>query len=187
MADKSALNLLTAIEKSKATTLARFIFGLGIRTVGEATAKDLARYFGSLDALIAANESTLLQVQDVGPVVAQSIMQFFTEPHNLDVIKSLREAGVYWPEVIQTQHSAGMLGGKTFVLTGTLPTWSRDDATQKIEMAGGKVAGSVSKKTDYIVAGLDAGSKLEKAQALGIKILDEQGLKNLLAQDNLAR
>ena len=186
MADKSALNLLTAIEKSKATTLARFIFGLGIRTVGEATAKDLARYFGSLDALIAANESTLLQVQDVGPVVAQSIMQFFTEPHNLDVIKSLREAGVYWPEVIQTQHSAGMLGGKTFVLTGTLPTWSRDDATQKIEMAGGKVAGSVSKKTDYIVAGLDAGSKLEKAQALGIKILDEQGLKSLLAQDNLA-
>ena len=186
MADKSALNLLTAIEKSKATTLARFIFGLGIRTVGEATAKDLARYFGSLDALIAADESTLLQVQDVGPVVAQAIMQFFTEPHNLDVIKSLREAGVYWPEVIQTQHSAGMLGGKTFVLTGTLPTWSRDDATQKIEMAGGKVAGSVSKKTDYIVAGLDAGSKLEKAQALGIKILDEQGLKSLLAHDNLA-
>ena len=186
MADKSAMNLLAAIEKSKATTLARFIFGLGIRTVGEATAKDLARYFGSLDALIAADESTLLQVQDVGPVVAQSIMQFFTEPHNLDVIKSLREAGVYWPEVIQTQHSAGMLGGKTFVLTGTLPTWSRDDATQKIEMAGGKVAGSVSKKTDYIVAGLGAGSKLEKAQALGIRILDEQGLKSLLAQDNLA-
>lgn len=182
MADKSATNLLAAIEKSKATTLARFIFALGIRTVGEATAKDLARHFGTLDGLISADEATLLQVRDVGPVVAQAIIQFFSEPHNREVITSLRAAGVHWTEVTQAQHSAGMLGGKTFVLTGALPTLSREDAAQKIEAAGGKVAGSVSKKTDYVVAGEDAGSKLLKAHTLGIPILDEVTFMALLEE-----
>lgn len=181
MAEKSAMNLLAAIEKSKTTTLARFIFALGIRTVGEATAKDLARHFGTLDALISADEAALLQVRDVGPVVAQAIIQFFNEPHNLEVISGLRAAGVYWTEVTHPQHSAGMLSGKTFVLTGTLPTLSREDATQKIEAAGGKVAGSVSKKTDFVVAGNDAGSKLIKAQSLGVPILDELTFLALLS------
>lgn len=182
MAEKSAMNLLAAIEKSKSTTLARFIFALGIRTVGEATAKDLARHFGTLDALISADDVSLLQVRDVGPVVAQAIQEFFNEPHNLEVIRALRAAGVHCTEVTQPQHSAGMLGGKTFVLTGTLPTLSREDATQKIEAAGGKVAGSVSKKTDYVIAGEDAGSKLLKAQTLGIPILDELTFLALLEE-----
>lgn len=184
MAEKSAMNLLAAIEKSKNTTLARFIFALGIRTVGEATAKDLARHFGTLDALISADEARLLQVRDVGPVVAQAIVQFFNEPHNLEVIRNLRAAGVHWTEVIQAQHSGGKLDGKTFVLTGTLPTLSREAVTQKIEAAGGKVAGSVSKKTDYVVAGDDPGSKLVKAQTLGIPILDEVSFLALIADAN---
>lgn len=181
MAEKSAANLLAAIEASKATTLARFIFALGIRNVGETTAKDLAKHFGSLDRLIEATEDELLAVRDVGPVVAQSIIQFFAEPHNLKVVNTLRAAGVRWPESEGLQQSAGILAGKTLVLTGTLPTLTRDAAKEKIEAAGGKVAGSVSKKTDYVVAGLDAGSKLAKAQELGVTILDEAGLLALLA------
>jgi DNA ligase (NAD+) len=178
MAEKSAANLLAAIEASKATTLARFIFALGIRNVGEATAKDLARHFGMLDALLAADEAALMQVRDVGPVVAQAIVQFFAEPHNRDVIAKLRAAGVHWSEAATV--AAGRLSGKTFVLTGALPTLSRDQAKDKIEAAGAKVAGSVSKKTDYVVAGADAGSKLAKAEALGLAILDEAGLLALL-------
>jgi DNA ligase (NAD+) len=180
MAGKSAANLLAAIETSKTTTLARFIFALGIRNVGETTAKDLAKHFGSLDRVIGATESDLLAVRDVGPIVAQSIIQFFAEPHNLDVVNKLRVAGVHWPESAGMQQSGGILAGKTLVLTGTLPTLTRDAAKEKIEAAGGKVAGSVSKKTDYVVAGEDAGSKLVKAQELGLPVLDETGLLALL-------
>jgi DNA ligase (NAD+) len=184
MAEKSAANLLAAIEASKRTTLARFIFALGIRNVGETTAKDLARHFGSLDRLLAATEADLLDVRDIGPIVAQSIVQFFAEPHNLEVVNRLRAAGVHWPESTGLQQSAGILAGKTLVLTGTLPTLTRDAAKEKIEAAGGKVAGSVSKKTDYVVAGEEAGSKLAKAQELGVPILDEAGLLALLEPDN---
>jgi len=184
MAEKSAANLMAAIEASKAATLARFIFALGIRNVGEATAKDLARHFGSLDALIAASEAELLAVRDVGPIVAQSIAQFFAEPHNLEVVNKLRAAGVHWPESTGLQQSAGILAGKTLVLTGTLPMLTREAAKEKIEAAGGKVAGSVSKKTDYVVAGAEAGSKLEKARELGVAILDEAGLLALLTLNN---
>jgi len=180
MAEKSADNLRAAIEASKDSTLARFIFALGIRNVGEATAKDLARHFGSLDRLIAADEDALLAVRDVGPIVAQSIVQFFAEPHNLDVVRKLQAAGVHWPETEGVQQSGGRLAGKTLVLTGTLPTLTRDAAKERIEAAGGKVAGSVSKKTDYVVAGSEAGSKLAKAQELGVPILDEDGLLALL-------
>jgi len=180
MAGKSAANLLAAIETSKSTTLARFIFALGIRNVGETTAKDLAQHFGSLDRLIAATEDDLLAVRDVGPVVAQSIIQFFAEPHNLDVVGKLRSAGVHWPDLTGLVQSAGVLQGKTLVLTGTLPTLTRDVAKEMIEAAGGKVAGSVSKKTDYVVAGAEAGSKLARAQELGVAILDEQALLEML-------
>ncbi len=181
MAEKSATNLLAAIEKSRGTTLARFIYALGIRNVGEATAKDLARHFGSLDALMAADEEALMQVPDVGPVVAQSIAQFFAEQHNREVIEQLRAAGVHWPESApQRKAESGALAGKTLVLTGTLPNMTRDEARGRIEAAGGKVAGSVSKKTDYVVAGADAGSKLTKAQELGVTILDEEALLRLL-------
>ena len=181
MAEKSAANLVAAIEASKTTTLERFIFSLGIRNVGETTAKDLARFFGSLDALTAATEPELLAVRDVGPIVAQSIVQFFAEPHNLEVVTTLRTAGVHWPESAAMQQSVGVLSGKVFVLTGTLPTLSRDAARALIEAGGGKVTGSVSRKTDYVVAGEEAGSKLEKAQQLGVAVLDESGLRALLA------
>jgi len=181
MAEKSAANLVAAIEASKTTTLERFIFSLGIRNVGETTAKDLARFFGSLDALTAATEPELLAVRDVGPIVAQSIVQFFAEPHNLEVVTTLRTAGVHWPESTAMQQSVGVLSGKVFVLTGMLPTLSRDAARTLIEAAGGKVTGSVSRKTDYVVAGEEAGSKLEKAQQLGVAVLDESGLRALLA------
>jgi len=183
MAEKSASNILAAIEHSKHTTLARFIYALGIRNVGEATAKDLARQFGNLEALLAADAEQLLAVPDVGPIVAQSITEFFAEPHNREVIAALRAAGVTWPEAQARQASMQTaLSGKTFVLTGTLPNMTREDAKARIEELGGKVAGSVSKKTDYVVAGSDAGSKLAKAQELGIPLLDEAGLLALLNQ-----
>jgi len=180
MGAKSAQNLLMAIEKSRSTTLARFIFALGIRNVGEATARDLARHFGNLDALVAADVDALQQVPDVGPIVAQCIADFFGEPHNREVIEQLRAAGVQWAEGEPQGTVAGALAGKTFVLTGTLPTLSRDEAKALIEARGGKVAGSVSKKTHYVIAGAEAGSKLDKAQALGLAILDEDGLRALL-------
>ncbi len=180
MGEKSARNLLNALEGSKNTTLARFIYALGMRNVGEATAKDLAKHFGSLDALMQADTEQLLQVNDVGPVVAESITNFFSEAHNQSVINALIDAGIRWPESEGRQQSAGKLSGKTLVLTGTLPTMSRDSAKELIEAAGGKVSGSVSKKTDYVVAGTEAGSKLDKAQELGVAILDEAGLLALL-------
>jgi len=181
MADKSAANVLAAIEQSKDTTLPRFIFALGIRHVGEATARDLALHFGSLDALMDADEAALLEVNDVGPVVAASVARFFAEPHNREGIDQLRAAGVHWQEGAPQRAAAGTLAGLTLVLTGTLPTLTRDDAKALVEAAGGKVAGSVSKKTDYVVAGADAGSKLAKAEELGVAVLDEAGLRNLLA------
>ncbi len=182
MAEKSATNLLAAIEASKVTTLARFIFALGIRNVGESTAKDLARFFGNLDALMAADMDRLQQVPDVGPVVAASIARFFAEPHNVEVIEQLRAAGVNWPEGAPVATVSSPISGKTFVLTGTLPGLTRDEAKDMIEALGGKVAGSVSKKTDYVVAGAEAGSKLDKAQTLGITILDEIQFRELLKQ-----
>ena len=181
MAEKSAENLLEALEKSKATTLARFVYALGIRNVGEATAKELARHFGKLDALAAASEEVLQQVPDIGPIVAQSIAQFFAEKHNLDVINSLRDAGVHWQESGGVQPApGGAASGKTFVLTGTLPHFSRDETKEKIEAQGGKVVGSVSKKTDFVVVGAEPGSKYAKALELGVTILDEAGLLELL-------
>lgn len=180
MAEKSAGNLLVAIEKSRHTTLARFVFALGIRNVGEATAKDLARHFGNLDALMAADEARLTQVPDVGPVVAASIAQFFAEPHNREVIEQLRAAGVEWAEGEGEAAALGPLVGKVFVLTGTLPSMGRDQARELIEAQGGKVSGSVSKKTDFVVAGAEAGSKLERARELGVAVIDEAGLLAIL-------
>lgn len=182
MAEKSAGNLLASIEKSKQTTLARFIYALGIRNVGEATAKDLARHFGSLERLLAADETALMQVGDVGPVVAQCLREFCNEPHNLEVIAQLRSAGVVWAENEALPASPGILSGKTLVLTGTLPGLSREEAKALIEAAGGRVSGSVSRKTDYVVAGAEAGSKLEKAQELGVKVIDEAQLRALSDQ-----
>ncbi|MEO5699799.1 MAG: NAD-dependent DNA ligase LigA [Casimicrobiaceae bacterium] len=180
MAEKSAANVAAAIERSKDTTLERFIFALGIRHVGESTARDLARHFGSLEPIVAADQAALLEVPEVGPVLAESIAQFFGEGHNREVVEQLRAAGVHWPEHASQRIARGPLAGSTFVLTGTLPGLARDDAKALIEAAGGKVAGSVSKKTHYVVAGEDAGSKLERAQALGIPILDEASLRQLL-------
>lgn len=180
MANKSAQNILNALETSKNTTLARFIYALGMRNVGEATAKDLAKHFGKLPSLMNAGTQELLEVNDVGPVVAESITNFFSEAHNQSVITELLVAGINWPETEGKQPATGNLLGKTFVLTGTLPTMSRDSAKELIEAAGGKVSGSVSKKTDYVVAGAEAGSKLDKAQELGVAILDEAGLLALL-------
>ena len=188
MAEKSAGNVVAAIAKSRATSLQRFIYALGIRNVGESTARDLARHFGSLDALMAADAETLLAVTDVGPVVAKCIVDFFAEGHNREVIEQLRAAGVDWPEHAPAQHLEGPLSGKTLVITGTLPGLSRDEARAMIEAAGGKVSGSVSKKTDFVVAGEAAGSKLDKAQQLGVSILDEAALRAMLepnAQNSL--
>ncbi|WP_428508005.1 NAD-dependent DNA ligase LigA [Roseateles sp.] len=182
MAEKSAQNIVDALEKSKRTTLARFLFGLGIRQVGETTAKDLARHFGSIDALMDASPEQLLSVPDVGPVVAQSICTFFAQPHNREVVEQLRAAGLHWEEGGGTLAEQGPqpLLGKILVLTGSLPTLSRDAAKDLIEAAGGKVSGSVSKKTHYVVAGEEAGSKLDKARELGVTVLDEAGLQALL-------
>jgi len=180
MADKSAQNIVAALEKSKQTTLPRFLFGLGIRHVGESTAKEMARHFGSLDAIMGAPLEQLLEVSDVGPVVAQSLRTFFDQPHNREVVEQLRACGIHWEEGAPAERAAQPLAGKTFVLTGTLPTLSRDAAKDRLEAAGAKVAGSVSKKTHYVVAGTDAGSKLDKAQELGVAVIDEAGLLALL-------
>ncbi len=180
MGEKSAQNLLDALARSKRTTLARFIYALGIRNVGEATARDLAAHFGALEPLMDADEETLQEVPDVGPVVAASIGGFFRERHNRDVIRALRKAGVTWDEGAPRAAPKGRAAGKTFVLTGTLAGMTREEATELILSQGGKVSGSVSKKTDYVVAGAEAGSKLAKAEALGVAVLDEAGLRRLL-------
>jgi DNA ligase (NAD+) len=180
MAEKSAQNIVAALEKSKQTTLARFLFGLGIRHVGEATAKELARHFGKLDAIMDATEEQLLSVADVGPIVAKSLRTFFDQPHNREVVEQLRACGVSWPEGEPAPVTAQPLSGKTLVLTGALPSLSREDAKAMIEAAGGKVAGSVSKKTSFVVAGAEAGSKLDKANELGVPVLNEATLMELL-------
>jgi len=180
MAEKSANNVLASIEKSKHTTLPRFLFGLGIRHVGEATAKELVRHFGKMDAIMDATLDQLLQVADVGPIVAQSIRTFFDQPHNREVVEQLRACGVTWTEGEPVAGASLPLAGQTFVLTGTLPTLSRDQAKDMLEALGAKVAGSVSKKTHCVVAGAEAGSKLDKAQELGIQVLDEAGLLALV-------
>ena len=181
MAEKSAANVLAGIEKSKNTTLPKFLFGLGIRHVGEATAKELARHFGTLDAIMDATLDQLLQVSDVGPTVAQSIRTFFDQAHNREVVEQLKACGVHWKEGVAIAGASLPLMGQTFVLTGTLQTMGRDEAQAKLEMLGAKVAGSVSKKTHAVVAGTEAGSKLEKAQALGVAVLDEAAFLALLA------
>jgi DNA ligase (NAD+) len=183
MGEKSAANLADAIARSRHTTLARFIFALGIRNVGETTARDLARSFGAIGVLMEADEARLQQVPDVGPVVAQSIATFFAEPHNRKVVKQLLEAGVQ-PEQASAPAEQGSLAGKTFVVTGTLPELTRDEAEARIEAAGGKVSKSVSKKTAYVVVGTEPGAKYDKALELGIPVLDEQGLLNLLSDSN---
>ncbi len=181
---KSAANLVAQLEKSKHTSLWRFLFALGIRNVGEATAKALAAEFGSLDALMSASQEELQEVADVGPVVAAEVHAFFQQPHNRDVIESLRGCGVNWKE--HERKAAGLrrpdlpLAGKTFVLTGTLENMTRDEAKARIEALGGKVSGSVSKRTSYVVAGADPGSKLQKAEALGVAILGEAEFVSIL-------
>ncbi len=179
MAEKSAANLLAAIEKSKRTTLARFIYALGIRNVGETTARDLARHFGGLAALSTADAAALTQVAEVGPVVAASITAFFAEAHNRRILDDLLAAGIVWPDEPGDRQATGALVGKTLVLTGTLPSLSREAAKALIEAAGGRVSGSVSKKTDYVVAGAEAGAKLDKARAFGITVIDEAKLRQL--------
>jgi DNA ligase (NAD+) len=181
MGEKSADNLLAAIAASKYTSLPRFLFALGIREVGEATAAQLASHFGNLAAIMAADEEGLKAVPDVGPVVAARIRAFFDEEHNRDVISRLIEAGVTWPEGEPVKPASdGALVGKVFVLTGTLTNMTRNEAKDRIQAAGGKVTGSVSAKTDFVVAGDKAGSKLTKAQTLGVTVLNEVELEKML-------
>ncbi len=184
MAEKSAQNLVAGLEKSKRTTLARFLYALGIRHVGETTAKDLAKHFGSLERIVDASIEQLQAVSDVGPVVARSIRTFFEQPHNREVVGQLRACGIGWDETdgMAADTRRQPLAGKTLVLTGTLPSLTRDEAKALVEAAGAKVTGSVSKKTDFVVAGAEAGSKLDKARELGIAVLDEPGLRALLGE-----
>ncbi len=180
MGEKSAANIITALEKSKNTTFARFLFALGIREVGEATAQTLALEFGNLDALMAASEEALQEVPDVGPVVAAHIHNFFQQTHNKDVIAKLLAAGITWPTVEKPKADAQPLAGQTYVLTGTLTSMSRSEGKERLQALGAKVAGSVSKKTNCVIAGAEAGSKLAKAESLGVEVLDEEGFLGLL-------
>ena len=181
MAEKSAANLVEALEASKQTTLPRFLFALGIRDVGEATAGGLARHFGSLEPLMQATVEQIQEVPDVGPIVAEHVHNFFREKHNRDVIQALRKSGVQWPDIQRDEPKMLPLAGKTFVLTGTLENMDRHEAQERIRSLGGKASGSVSAKTDYVVAGANAGSKLQKAEKLGVAILDEEQFLKLIA------
>jgi DNA ligase (NAD+) len=173
--------VILAIEASKSTSLARFLYALGIRDVGEATAANLAAYFGNLQAIVDADAETLVKVPDVGPVVAQRIRDFLDEEHNLDVMRQLQDLGVRWEDTDPTQVAEdGPLAGMTFVITGTLPDMTRDEAKALIQREGGKVTGSVSNKTSYLLAGEKAGSKLAKAQKLDVEVIDLDGLRQLL-------
>ncbi|MCG8670958.1 MAG: NAD-dependent DNA ligase LigA [Pseudomonadales bacterium] len=185
MGEKSAKNLIDALEASKATTLQRFIYGLGIREVGEATALNLANFYGSLENVQQASQESLLSVPDVGPVVAEHIHRFFQQSHNLEVIHDLQNSGVHWPEVEVDHEAEKPLEGLTYVLTGTLSQMGRDQAKQYLQQLGAKVSGSVSKKTHCVVAGENAGSKLTKAESLGIDILDEEGFISFLREQQL--
>jgi DNA ligase (NAD+) len=182
MGEKSASNLLAALDKSKTTTLNRFIYALGVREVGEATALALAKHFGSLEQLLAASEEELQSVPDVGPVVARHVWHFFNEQHNRQIIERLRAAGIHWADH-QVNEQNQTLAGLTFVITGTLAGMTRDEARAALQSRGAKVAGSVSAKTSYLVAGDAPGSKAEKAQQLGVKVLDEAGLMELLGEN----
>jgi len=186
MGEKSAQNLLDAIENSKQTTLARFIYALGIRNVGEATAKELARHFAALDNFMTADETRLQLVPDIGPVVAQSVSTFFAEPHNIEVIAQLRAAGVQWPEQAEKAVQLLPLNAKIFVLTGTLASMSRDEAKSRLEKLGARATGSVSQRTDYVVAGAEAGTKLSKALELNVSVLDEQQFLQLLSTNEMS-
>jgi DNA ligase (NAD+) len=178
--EKSTDKLLAAIEASKTTTLPRFLFALGIREVGEATALAVYRYFGSLEAVIAADAETLQQVPDIGPIVAQHIERFFAAPHNLEVIGNLRAEGVHWQDGVVAAGEPLPLAGRIFVLTGSLETMARDEAKARLQNLGARVAGSVSAKTTDLVAGPGAGSKLQKAEQLGVAVMDETALLALL-------
>jgi len=180
MASKSADNVIKALEKSKETTLPRFIYSLGIRDVGEATALNLAQFFKDLDAVMKADEDTLQEVPDIGPVVAHHVVSFFKQKHNKDVIRKLLRAGVHWPTVSSSTGENPSLSGKTFVITGTLASMKRDELKARLQNLGAKVTGSVSKNTDYVVVGEDPGSKYEKAQKLGVEVLDEQAILAML-------
>lgn len=180
MGKKSAENLIAALEKSKSTSLGRFIYALGIHDVGETTAQTLARHFGSLPAIMQATESDLLAVTDVGPVVAASILKFFSQKHNLEIVKKLQKLGVHWPDIKKNAGAYLPFSGKTFVVTGTLSDMTRDEAKALIQDRGGKASGSVSKKTDYVVVGENPGSKADKAEQLGVTILNEDAFKKLL-------
>jgi DNA ligase (NAD+) len=180
MAEKSASNVLAGIDKSRRKSLARFIYALGIRNVGEVTAKDLASHFGNLAALMDASVEELQEVQDVGPVVAGSVFDFFRQKQNVKVVEALRAKAAPEEGEPRAKKASGPFAGKIVVLTGTLPTMSRDEAREKIEAAGGKVTGSVSKKTDFVLAGADAGSKLDRAQELGVPVLDEDRFLRML-------
>jgi DNA ligase (NAD+) len=184
MGEKSAANLVAHLERAKRTTLARFLIALGIRHVGEGVAELLASHFGGdLDALMAASQAEIDAVEGIGPTIAQSVVAFFADPRNRKEIAALRELGVSWPVGERRRRGEGLLAGKTFVLTGTLPTLTRDEAKRRIENAGGKVTSSVSRKTSYVVAGEDPGSKLAKARELGVAVVDEDGLRALLSAD----
>jgi len=178
MGDKSAQNILDEIEASKKLPLERVIFGLGIRFVGERTAQFLAEHFGSMDALITASQEELEEVNEVGPRIAESIHEFFAEPRNRELVKRLRDAGLMFAG--KKRERGTKLAGKTFVLTGTLAKYTRDQAKKMIEDAGGRVSGTVSKNTDYVVAGSDAGSKLDKAKELGVSVIEEKEMEKLL-------
>jgi DNA ligase (NAD+) len=180
MAEKSAVNLIAALESSKQTSLQRFLFALGIRDVGEATAAALAAHFGTLEDLMEASVEALEDVPDVGPVVAGHVHAFFQESHNRQVISALRKSGIQWPDASRRESGERPLAGKTFVLTGTLESMDRNAAQDCIRALGGKASGSVSSKTDYVVAGSSAGSKLQKAEKLGITVLDEQAFLELI-------
>ncbi|QEY15012.1 NAD-dependent DNA ligase LigA [Cellvibrio sp. KY-GH-1] len=186
MGEKSADNILLALENTKKTTLAKFIFALGIREVGEATARNFANYFGSFEALAAADEESLQKVPDVGPVVAHFVAEFFSQESNREAVDKLRAAGIYWDNIEVASPEALPLNGLTYVLTGTLEALSRDDAKAHLLALGAKVAGSVSAKTDYVVAGPGAGSKLAKAEELGLKVMDEAALLELLREHGRA-
>jgi DNA ligase (NAD+) len=182
MAEKSAANLVEALEASKETTLPRFLYALGIRDVGEATAMALATHFGSLEKLMEAAIDEVQEVPDVGPVVAEHVHNFFRERHNRDVIAALRRSGVHWQDIERKAQGDLPLAGKTIVLTGTLESMERHQAQERIRALGGKASGSVSAKTDYVVAGASAGSKLQKAEKLGVTVLDEEQFLRLIGE-----
>jgi DNA ligase (NAD+) len=180
MGEKSAIKLIDAIERAKSTTLPKFLYALGIREVGEATALNLANHFKSLEAVEQATLEQLVEVRDIGDIVAQLIVGFFEQQRNLDVISQLIDAGIHWPAIDTVDEEQQLFAGKTIVLTGTLNTMSRSDAKAALQRLGAKVSGSVSSKTDLVIAGEAAGSKLTKANQLGIEVWDEERLVGVL-------